>query len=383
MDVVKLFVDAGFERDLYGYEQLALQYCIQVIRYYSIHNRYPLYVDTDLESIKLYKWLISMRRAYANIDINVKSRRFYPSLQKLADDAGLSDMFMSNSERKALDICMEIIHYVKKYGHLPHKRGESSRLGQWLTKMRMAKKGIVGSSPLNRFYPSLQHLATKHGIPDLFETKDYEKLAQIKCKTVIKYRDVHGRWPPENSTESDEVLVMARWLNGIRKGRSTLYPSLQVLADNAGYPDMFMRYNPEEIALDKCNKLIEYYTTYKKIPPNGNALGKWALRMRAVNNGRDNVTILYPSVIKLLNEAGLGHILNEDNFEKRALVRCESLVEYYQIHKDNLTKFPHKKWLTYIRAAYRENNTGSNKIYQSTIDMLKSNDMLHLLNPVS
>jgi len=66
-----------------------------VIKHYRLYGRYPKGNSKDEEHRRLNRWINRMRKLKKD---NRKSRmgKFYPSLQKMADEAGLPNMFNSN-----------------------------------------------------------------------------------------------------------------------------------------------------------------------------------------------------------------------------------------------------------------------------------------------
>jgi len=81
-----------------------------------------------------------------------------------------------NIEQMALDKCKKVIDYYNMYGNFPsqtHSVDEFRKLGVWLSVMKTRKQG-KGSSR-NVYHESLQILAEKHGLPDMFNTNKNKK----------------------------------------------------------------------------------------------------------------------------------------------------------------------------------------------------------------
>jgi len=150
-----------------NYRELnALDMCKEVIKYYKENGKYPSGVDSNQNTKNLGNWLYAIRGYKQGKGNGI----FYQSLQKLADEAGLSDMFDNvDFESTYIEICKEAIKYYKENNKYPSqidKLQSVKQLGQWLNKMRISKKGCRGY----KFYPSLQKLAEKAGLPNMFNT---------------------------------------------------------------------------------------------------------------------------------------------------------------------------------------------------------------------
>ena len=141
-----------------------------------------------------------------------------------------------NGEPAARERCKQVIDFRIKEGRWPSRRSKDEnekRLSTWYSDMKKAKKGLGRRA----FYPFLQKTAEDTGFPDMFDNVDLEAKAKDKCQHAMDFRIKEGRWPKSNSKDG-------HWLVGIRKAKKGLegrafYPSLQKMAEDAGFPDMF------------------------------------------------------------------------------------------------------------------------------------------------
>ena len=92
MDLLRAFIGAGFEKDLFNKEQIAVSICKEVIDYYKEHGKYPLLKSKDKRVRILAAWLNRQRTLKEG-----KCRgTIYQILQEMAGESGLPNMFNSN-----------------------------------------------------------------------------------------------------------------------------------------------------------------------------------------------------------------------------------------------------------------------------------------------
>jgi len=196
MDLLKSFIDAGFESDLFDSEQRSLHKCIKVIEYINSHGTFPKITDQSSEVRTLANWLTSIRGAKSN---NSK-RILYPSLIKLANDNGYPNLFnitksrgemkkrmtsaelYSFRESKSIKIWYELNKFIELYNKYPSKiyknrkhiyddefYNKSNKLFNWLSSMR--RSSTQESSRV--LYPALNELITKSKYPNIL-TKNWK-----------------------------------------------------------------------------------------------------------------------------------------------------------------------------------------------------------------
>ena len=145
-------------------EEHTLMMCQKVIDYHKEFGKYPSSSDKDINVKKLASWISGMRAAKQGKGTNI----FYPSLQQLAEDAGLPSMFERiDFEGMALETCKQVIEYYQEFGKYPSKVDKDAsikKLGRWMSSIRNSKRG----KGKNIFYPSLQQLAEETGLPNMF-----------------------------------------------------------------------------------------------------------------------------------------------------------------------------------------------------------------------
>lgn len=298
-----------------------------------------------------------------------------------------------DSEQRALDITLKIIEYYKKHGTYPLRKKLSTppeirKLAQWINKARIAKYDSKSSS---NFYTSCEELAVLHGCSDMFNQIDREQLAIDICYEVVDYYKEHGKYPTDNiRSENAYVLKLARWLGKMKKGKRgdiinrkgtkyklRFYNSLQAIADEAGMSDMFNPHDKELNALEACTAVIDYYSTHGKYPTkkSNSKLCRWLSRMKGhkqYGNSKDG--ILYESVIKMAEDAGLSNMFDRTDREAEVRVKCQSVIEHiiangYPISVSNHSN-PNRHiyiWLTSMRGAKR--GTNASKFFPFIDDM--------------
>ena len=243
MDLLKAFIGAGFEKDLFNKEQLSLDRCKEVIDYYKEHGNYPSHGSKDINIKALAKWLTTARRAKENKGYN----KWYPSVEVMAIEAGLPNMFNKiDREQIAIDNCQEVIDYHKEHGKYPSYTSKDIKIklmGIWLLNMKGNKRSIRDTSRRGIFYPSVEVMAIEAGLPDMFNSLDKEQLALDKCQEVIDYYKENGKYPSSKS-KNKTIRLLGSWITKIRganqeRGTNTFYLSFETMTEKAGLPNMF------------------------------------------------------------------------------------------------------------------------------------------------
>lgn len=222
-------------------ENECLQRTREVAKFREKHGRYPTHRDGENN---LGKWLSKMRSTRINYGIGKTKSKWYPSCLELAEELGFPDMFdsigtISVLEQKSLDKTRKAAEYFHKNGRYP-VAGKSS-LGNWLTLKRSAYAGT--NKTRARFYNSCLELAKELGCPDMFAQIDlsaHKKKALDRTRQTAMFKTEHGRYP--RTTDGG----LGAWLGNIRRSRigrgnpKQWYPECQTLAEELGFPDMFV-----------------------------------------------------------------------------------------------------------------------------------------------
>jgi superfamily II DNA or RNA helicase len=225
--------------DVIDKEQIALDTCKQVIDYIDTNGKYPVYNSKDRAVAKLGKWVTRIRAAKQGKGKHI----FYPSINQLVIDAGYPKLFDTiNKEQNALDACKQVIDYIDTNGKFPSTGSTNpdiAKLAGWVSKIRGSKQGKGKGT----WYPSLQALADKAGLPNLFDSIDKESIALSICKEVIEYYNINHKLP-SNNKKNKITARLARWITSERRakrglGKHIFYPSLEKLAIESGLPNLF------------------------------------------------------------------------------------------------------------------------------------------------
>lgn len=296
----------------------AIDMCNKVIAFYNVNKQLPSQSSDDVYESKISKWLQCMRGAKNGS----RTGLFRPILQVMADSAGIPTLFDRNdNEQRAVEICNDVIKFYSIHGKYPSCKSSNTtehKLGRWLTRMRSYKndKNVDG------FYPILQTIAIKSNHAHMFDIIDRERICIDKCNEVIQFYKMYGKYPSTISSNADEKRL-GRWLSNMRGAKlgtnhGVFYDSIQQTAENAGLPKLFDKVDLEQIAIDTCNNVIEFYKTYNKIPSESGTteyerkLGKWISYTRKTKQNVNNRGVFYPIVQVMVDDANIPNLFNSN-----------------------------------------------------------------------
>lgn len=163
----KLFIDAGFESDLYTKQQMYLSDIKEIVSFINQYNRKPNSRAKSLYELRLGKRLVVLRQLHkkGRLDLNI-----YQYLKKNDSDE-LLNINNPNTIENAKNKYYRLISFIHKNKRLPIKRKsdkeddkEEIELAYWLNRMRLAKKG----KSKNKFYPLIEFLAKRSKYPNIF-----------------------------------------------------------------------------------------------------------------------------------------------------------------------------------------------------------------------
>jgi hypothetical protein len=208
----------------------------KVIAIYNEHGKLPSAISKDKNEAKLGRWILTQRK-------NKKGKGiWHPDLETIANEHGLPTLFENiDLKQIAIDKLMLVIAFYDEYGKLPssvatHKN--EKKLGKWITTQRINKKGTIKGTV---WYPKLEEIATKHGIPNVF--KDSKQMAIDKLMLVIEFYNKHKKLPGQTAKNDDEKKL-GKWICSQRSNKNgtvnrTWYPKLEEIAIKHNLPNLF------------------------------------------------------------------------------------------------------------------------------------------------
>jgi len=286
-------------------ESYAIKKAREIIAFIKEEGRYPTSASKDLKEKKIGQNLNSLKRAKKGEGCNF----FYPSLQNLAEEEGLPNLFDNiDREKEHNEITIQIINFIKENNRTPatnSKREEEKILGRKLANMRQAKKEKVNSL----FFESSQLLAEKAGLPNLFINIDREKENNIIVSDIIAFVNENNRFPSVMGKELKEKKLGQK-LSQMRqakkgKGNVLFYTSSQKLAEEAGYPNLFEQNLIETKNNQKTFSLIQFIKDTGRTPTSSSNRRLWGFlsHMRQAKKGKGK-GVFCSSSQKIAEEAG-------------------------------------------------------------------------------
>jgi hypothetical protein len=117
---------------------------------------------------------------------------------------------MNKYEKDSFEYMQRLLSFVRTEGRVPKqttKESEERLLANWLARKRMAKKNAIPGKR-GAFYPFLQHMAEKEGLPDLFETgaKLFEYDKKSFMERLERFAGLYGFIPTERIAKEAEYL---------------------------------------------------------------------------------------------------------------------------------------------------------------------------------
>ena len=269
MNYAKLFVDAGFETDLYNNEQKALNRCSNLIDYIEEHKRTPKVYATNAVEKSLAAWHIAMKSVKKGT--NTKGNKWYPSVLEYAISKGYSTLFDSNTTTRAMSAvnrCHALGKWIVENNKTPTMATNDAvekSLAQFIAQSRRKKAGKT----IGKWNAELETIMKSYGHPDIFEIKRDFKIPYVKCQSVIDFKNNNGRYPNPASNDKAEkhlgiwVTLMRRSKNGAKNATSKFYPQIQQMIAEQGYPYAF---DNKSLQLEKAHVFCKWYIKNNRLP---------------------------------------------------------------------------------------------------------------------
>lgn len=198
------------------------------------------------------------------------------------------------------------------------------------------------------------------GLQHLFKHVDSDENNAIKiCAEVIKFK-IETNTYPSQASKNKHIQKLARWLSNKRtakqgRGNIIFYPVLELMAIEAGFPDMFNTTDKERIAIEKCQQLIYFMKKYNRYPSQKSKnkderkLSVWLNRMRQIKKENKGKGKFYTSLERMVIEAGFPDMFNISDNEIIACEQCQQLIDFINEHGRNPNKesqnIDEKKWV--------------------------------------
>lgn len=239
-------------------------------------------------------------------------------------------------EKEAIRKLNQIIKRYKPSAKLPSRDSKNRKERSdalWIYAMKAAKAGKYSSL----WYPILDEIALKAGMPDLFDSR--ETTAVKKLQRIISKYKTPENLPSARSSDPQEAAD-AVWLTKTRaaklkKDDRTWYPELETIANTHGFLNLFDTQSPKDYAKEMFIKIVKRYESVEMIPKDHVAVGEdkkyvaWLRNMRANKKGTGN-GVWYPELDQYAAENNFSGI-----FDSRRRISVMDLVEQSELPSRN------------------------------------------------
>lgn len=314
--------------------------CNKVIEFMNNNNR-PLRNEKNTEELILLNWLTNAKSVY---------KITYPCIVDIATNAGYPNLFdLIDLEQKAVDICNELIQFIKINNKVPSKESNDNnerRLGRWLSRMRQAKKHGLSRNRGSKFYPILDEIANTEGYSNLFSLTDYERNAIDKFNKVSQFIEQNNRIPITTSKNEYEY-ELGIWICDMRTAKANFgktcngtrfYKFLDEMATNIGYPTLFNYIDLEQKAINMFYEVINFIKVNGRFPTHGSKdkyelrLGNWIGTMKKAKQGKYPRGKYYSILSQLATECGYPNMFDVRNNEQVAIDKFNEIITFIKLN---------------------------------------------------
>jgi len=220
-------------------------------------------------------------------------------------------------------------------------------------------------------------------------TQSKEEILISNCIKCIDFFKLHRRYPYQTSTDACE-RSLAKWHASMRQKLKVYIDNniphvLLELASKHKFPRLFHITDKEAINIDICKKVIEFINTNNKYPYGESPddyerrLGQWVSAMKSAKAGKGH-RVLYPSVVKLMIEAGHSTIFERVDLEAVAIDKCNQVINFIKIQgrhpslkSYDRTEIMLCRWVNRMISAKSSNSSKRHTFYSILDDMVNAN----------
>lgn len=374
-------------------EDNAIMMCNKVIEFCNYHNgTYPVQKSHDEDEKRIGTWLRNMR-SIKNGNDGCKGN-FYPSLDKLAIEAGYPDMFsLIDREQKAIQKITEICDFIDVNNRTPVDSSSNDNERYLARALQGFRQSKSGNGKLI-WYDIVQTIANSRGYSDILNFIDDEQNAIDITIAICEFINSTGKSPSSNSKNGIE-RKLGQQLTDMKKAkkgtgnRRIFYASVQQKAIELGYPTLFELIDLNETANKRASDICDFIDSNSRIPSNKSsdahekALGYTLSNWKTASKGKQSSCILYPSVIDIFTSRGYPDVLNGVDSEQRALDAVSEICDFIDIYKTypvNSTNSRLSSKLIALRRAKYEQIPNGIRWYDSIQSLVESRGYPDMFN---
>jgi superfamily II DNA or RNA helicase len=295
-------------------EEYALKKLRSIIEKIKLKGKhYPSSASEEKEEVSDYAWINTKRRQkYEKNDL------FYESLQKLASDSDLYDLF--EMQNKSKDNFYLFLDFWKSNQRMPNSNSENEEE----TKIACYLQHLIKSKESNqrkKTIDEIEQLANQEGVGFIFERRRSEDCLENNALDMIKqYCEFYKKnnRSPHMKSNDDYERSLGVWFNSriqVKKGkyRGVHYPVLDEIPKLYGIGFIWNSY--EDDSNQMCHKLCQFVKNQKRMPSDKNSemeekkIAQWFFNKRkSKSGGRGN---FYDSDQKIIESYGFAGIFEK------------------------------------------------------------------------
>ena len=153
----------------------------------------------------------------------------------------------TKEEKEKGSLIIEICNWMNKNGgNPPNKNSKDAfekKLGSRIVQLRRVKAGKL---PDRKFHKIYDTIAKKFGYPRLFDMRDRQSEVEESVKQIIAWMKKHKGTPPSKKSINMTERKLGEALSALRqskkensKSHRVFYPTLQKMAEDGGFPNLF------------------------------------------------------------------------------------------------------------------------------------------------
>jgi len=258
--------------DKIDYEDLQLFNIEEVYQWYLKNNKIPSYKSKEIEEKRLGK-----RRSEIIFSLNNEyGIKIYEKSKLLIVDEKYNFLFLQTNlldkqEKRCHEVCKKIIENNGKIPTSRSKNDNDKKDATWIGTMKRCKKielsgGIDNDG--NRWYPSLQIIAEKYGLHNLFEYVDLEQNSLINAEKYVNFLIDNNNNEPKIDSLNDDEKKVAIWkttyCKALRGKMGRVYNSVNVFLESKNVFENFLSH--EQKQMKKCLDLCDFANQKQRLP---------------------------------------------------------------------------------------------------------------------
>ena len=244
----------------------------EIYQWYLKNNKIPSTYSKEIEEKRLGK-----RRSEIIFSLNNEyGIKIYEKSKLLIFDEKYNFLFLqtdllNKQEKRCHEVCKKII---ENNGKIPTSRSKNcndKKDATWITTLKRCKKlelsGEIDKDG-NRWYPSLQVIAEKYGLHNLFEYVDLKQSSLENAEKYVNFLiDNNSNEPKIDSLHDDEKKI-ATWkrtyCNALQGKAGTVYNSVNIFLESKNVFENFLSH--EQKQMKKCLDLCDFIFKNQKLP---------------------------------------------------------------------------------------------------------------------